>query len=70
MDVDICFNEGSDARLSGLSVSDNPYIARRNSPESFAWISGWRDCSRHWGKQAGPHHHVRPLPPLRRVEAA
>lgn len=47
------FNVGSDARLKGLSLSDNPYLP--GSPQSVSWKAGWKDADKHWGTRArGP----------------
>lgn len=56
------FNQGCDARLAGLSLSDNPF----QSGDYFwrYWRQGWIDVDRNWGRWA--HWSVRSLPEVKK----
>lgn len=44
------FNLGSDARINGLSLCDNPYPS--NGLLTKYWEQGWQDVEQNWGKWA------------------
>lgn len=45
------FNAGSDARLAGVPLADNPYPPQGDSRYSY-WRMGWIDVEKHWGEWA------------------
>ena len=49
-DLTKAFNDGSDARIAGLTKSHNPHDAA--SAEYREWRRGWEDVHRFWGKDA------------------
>lgn len=57
----MAFNLGSDARLAGKSVMDNPFIC---TDFANSWVTGWRHVNTSWGKDA--KWKIRPLPPVNR----
>jgi len=56
------FNEGSDARINGVCISENPYEGK----QATSWVEGWSDVHNHWGTwvkrrcQPTPRPYVRP----------
>lgn len=58
------FNEGSDARVRGLSYQRCPYGFIDRDLRSM-WKRGWKDCNYYWGTDVCGRWHYRPLPPLR-----
>jgi len=52
------FNRGSDDRVKGKSLSDNPYLP--GTPQGRTWRRGWCDVDRWWGSNAT--HRTRALP--------
>lgn len=57
------FNAGSDARINGYELSDNPNVGFGSIRE--AWSAGWLDVQKFWGAAAKRgRHHVRRLPLL------
>lgn len=46
------FNQGSDARISGLPVSSNPTPVSFNQPVHVAWKLGWDHVDRYWACDA------------------
>lgn len=56
------FGLGSDARLSGLPESVNPYRDPQMDAERRYWIRGYRHLARYWASEAAPGRVVRRLP--------
>lgn len=53
------FNIGSDARIAGYGPDACPYFS---GVMSDAWIDGWSDVDRCWGKYVKGRWGVTPLP--------
>jgi hypothetical protein len=62
--VVIAFNLGSDARLNGYELTDNPHCLLSAGFEHDAWRSGWLYVHRFWGVAAKGRYPVRRLPIL------
>ena len=62
--VVIAFNLGSDARLNGYELTDNPHCLLSAGFEHDAWRSGWLHVHRFWGTARNTRHWVRRLPIL------
>jgi hypothetical protein len=61
------FNEGSDARIFGVSFWDNPYDAKAAPREYWGWRAGWADVHTFWGTYL-PEKLRTPLPQVRPPE--
>lgn len=59
-EVPWAFNKGSQARIDGVPVWENPY---EDLVLAGWWEKGWWDANDHWGEQA--KWSVTPLPRLR-----
>lgn len=53
------FNFGSDARLRGISIMDNPYAS---TEYASWWVNGWRHANTSWGKDVRGRWRIRTLP--------
>lgn len=53
------FNRGSDARLAGVPLNQNPYPS--DTPDRTAWLRGWIDADMFWGIEV---RNAKPLPPI------
>ncbi len=62
----MAFNEGSDARLEGLSLKHNPYHGD-NPRVLAAWREGWCDVHGCWGMLVRGRWLFRKLPEVRYV---
>jgi hypothetical protein len=63
-ELNAAFNRGSDARLAGIPLVENPYlgVAGGMGLECFRlWRHGWLHCSRCFGIDVTPRP---PLPPV------
>lgn len=58
---DFCFGKGSDDRLAGKPLTDNPFWYES---ELLAWRAGWLHAERYWGVDA--KWPIRKLPAVRR----
>lgn len=51
VDIAAAFNAGSDARLAGAPLTDNPYLGIGDAAKlSRAWANGWHDVATYWGR--------------------
>jgi ribosome modulation factor len=51
-DLRLAFNQGSQARIDGKPLSDNPY-QERGRLRNY-WEQGWHDVDWHWPKALKP----------------
>lgn len=54
------FNQGSDARIAGHSISINPY--RNGTIQCIYYCAGWNDVDKNWGKWVRGRWTFKPLP--------
>ena len=56
--MELAFNEGSDARLLGRPLSENPYL---DMHAHKIWREGWFDVDQNWGSDVKGRWRFRPL---------
>lgn len=61
----LAFNQGCDARLSGLPKRACPYSAGRNQSLALAWSRGFLDVEKHYGEDVAGRWQFSTLPPVR-----